>query len=77
MKALQILEQTTALLLQANVATPIISGVIMSIAGIIKAVTGSGPSPREIAAMLRTQIGRNDEVLNAEIERLEAKLGQQ
>lgn len=72
MKAITVLENVTQLLLAANVATPIIGGTIMSIAAIIKGVTGSGPSLKELADMLEAQIGKNDAVLRAEIARLES-----
>lgn len=73
MKAITVLENVTDLLLQANVAVPIISGTVMAIAAIVKGVTGSGPSLSEIADMLETKIGQNDTNIRAEIARLEAK----
>lgn len=73
MKTMQILTDITGMLVQVNVATPIISGTIMAIASIIKGVTGSGPTLGEIADMLETQIGRNETAIRAEIARLEAK----
>ena len=71
-KTITVLEQITQLLITGNVAVPIISGVIMSIAAIIKGVTGTGPSLKEIADMLEKQVGQNDATIRAEIARLEA-----
>lgn len=69
---LKFIELGTKILIAANVATPIIFGTISAIAAIIKGVTGSGPTLRELAGILEAQIGTTDRTIRAEIARLEA-----
>ena len=64
------------MLLQANVAVPIVFGTINGIAAIIKGVTGSGPTLSEIADILEDKVeDKNDPAIKAEIARMKALLG--
>lgn len=71
-KTLKALEDLTGILVSVNVAVPVIGTTILAIAGIIRAVTGRGPTLRQVADMLEEQIGKNDDTINAEIRRLRA-----
>jgi hypothetical protein len=74
-KQLQILADITALLSGANVAVPLIFGVVSSISMIIKGVTGSGPTLVELADKMEAQLGANDANIKAEIARLKGIVG--
>lgn len=77
MKTLEVLEGLTEILVQSNVAAPIIFGLVTVVANAIKGVTGSGPSLTEIADMLEAKIGQNDVNIRAEIERMKQITGEQ
>jgi hypothetical protein len=74
-KHIQILELVTTYLGQVNIAIPIIFGAVAGISGIIKGITGSGPSLAELANLIESQLGQNNAAIKAEIARLKAVLG--
>ncbi len=74
-QTLKFLELGTGILMQANVAAPIVGATIMAIASIVKGITGSGPSLPEIADMLEKKLGENDAAIRAEIARMESLAG--
>ena len=71
---LSLLTTAIELLTQANLAIPVIFGTVAAISGIIKGVTGSGPTLVEIADLLAEQIDQNDTQIQSEIARLRALL---
>lgn len=73
---LQLLEQITKYLIGLNTATPVIFGVVNSIAMLFRGVTGTGPSILECADIIERNIDTNDTKIRTEIARLKAELGQ-
>lgn len=67
-----LIKTATGILTQANVAVPVIFGVIGTVVGAIKAITGSGPGLAEVADLIEAQLGSNDTHIKAEIERLKS-----
>jgi len=72
---LQLLEQITKYLIGLNTATPVIFGVINSIAMLFRGVTGQGPTILECADIIERSIDTNDTKIRSEIARLKAELG--
>ena len=68
------IQAVTAVLVQANVAIPIIVGTITSIIGIIQALRGTAPPLADIIADLERQVAENRARGEAEIARLKAQL---
>lgn len=67
-----LIKTATSILTQANVAAPVIFGVIATVIGAIKAIAGSGPSLAETADLITAQLGSNDAHIKAEIARLKS-----
>lgn len=74
-KHLKLITDLTALLSGANIAVPLIFGVVASVSTIIKGVTGTGPTLAELANAMDAQLGANDANIRAEIERLRGVVG--
>lgn len=66
------MQQITALLVQANIAIPIVLGVATSVIGIIQALKGTPPPLNEIIADIERQVEANRLRGEAEIARLRA-----
>lgn len=69
---LQALGLIAEILGKANVAVPIVFGVVSAIGAMLKGITGTGPSPTELADLIKAQIDANDVNGHAEIDRLKA-----
>lgn len=72
---LDALTQLTLILMQANVAVPVVFALIAGIGATFRAITGTGPSAIELADMIQQQLAANDQAGRAEIARLKALLG--
>lgn len=76
-QTLKALVTLTQILTAANVAVPVVFGLISGLATTFRGITGAGPSPTEIADMIEQQLAANDAFGQAEVARLKALLGQQ
>ena len=66
------IQAVTSVLVQANVAIPVIIGTITSIIGIVRALRGTAPPLADILADLERQVASNQARGASEIERLKA-----
>lgn len=71
---IQMIDATTALLTAAGVAAPVVFGLVMGLVGLVKGVTGLGPTPLESADRIEAKLASNDTEIKAEIARLKALL---
>jgi hypothetical protein len=67
---LKALEDITNVLLQVNVTTPIVGGLVLAIAAIVKSVRGNSATLSEKIDLLESRIDRTDAAIQAEIARL-------
>jgi len=72
---LEALALLTQVLTHANVAIPVVVGLITGIAATVRGMTGEGPSVAEIADMLEQQVAANATYGAAEVVRLKQLLG--
>jgi hypothetical protein len=62
----------TEALTQANIAAPVVFGLISGIAATFRAITKDGPTATEVADMLEAKLSANAAYGKAEIERLKS-----
>lgn len=65
------LRELVKVLVTANTTLPVILDSVAAVSMIVKAATGSGPSVRERAEIIRQAVAGNDAYGQAEIARLE------
>lgn len=68
------LRELVKALVTANTAVPVILDTVGAVTLLVKAATGSGPTVRERAEVIRSEIAGNDAYGHAEVARLEAKI---